>query len=105
MNLKDYYKQKLSENAGPQKSFTDEVITAIRKHVKDPEKTISSERGDDFDVFDHARSAADAIEYHLRNPDKVQSWEREKHQRRINWLKSKLPETVVTELMKKHFNQ
>lgn len=105
MNLKDYYKQKLSESNDAPKSFTDEVISAVRKHVKDPERTVSSERGDDFDMFDHARSVANAIEWHIRNPDKVQAWEKDKHAKRIDWLKRTLPPEVVSSLMSRHFGE
>lgn len=103
MNLKDYYKQKLSENAGPSKSFQDDIIAAVRQHVKDPHITISSAHGDNFDIMDHARSAAENIEWDMKNPDRLQGIHKDKHTRRIEWLKRTLSPEVVDDLMKKHF--
>lgn len=103
MTLKEYYKQKLLENADPPKSFADDIISAVRQHVDDPERIISSERGDDFSVFDHARSAADAIEYHMKNPDKELN--KDKHTKRLEWLKRTLSPGVVDNLMTKHFGK
>jgi hypothetical protein len=53
--------------------------------------------------MDHAELAAKNIEFHMKNPDKVEPWEKDKHTKRISWLKSKLPSEVVDQLMKKHF--
>jgi len=105
MNLKDYYKQKLLENTDPPKSFADDIISAVRQHVENPHTVISSERGDNFDIMDHARSAAESIEWHMKNPDKVQDWAKNKHTRRIEWLKRTIPPDVVDTLMKKHFGE
>jgi hypothetical protein len=107
MNLKEYYKNILSESTEEEKeektSFKDDIIAAVRKHVKDPHVTISSAHGDNFDIMDHAISAADNIQWHMQNPDKVKDWEHDKHRRRVEWLKRTLPSEVVDDLMKKHF--
>jgi len=84
-------------------SFVDSVIHAVRQHVKNPGKTISSSRGDNFDVLDHAQSAAEHIQYHMKHADKVTPHEKGKHQDRIAWLKSVLPDEVVDRLIEKHF--
>lgn len=104
MNFKEFYHKRLLENNEEKKSsFKDDIVAAVRKHVKDPHVTISSSHGDNFSIMDHAISAADNIEWHMQNPDKVQPWENNKHIRIIEWLKSRLPSEVVDELMKKHF--
>lgn len=104
MTFKEFYRKRLLENKEEKKSsFKDDIVAAVNQHVKNPHQTISSSRGDDFDIMDHAISAADNIEFHMKNPDKVQPWEKDKHTKRISWLKSRLPSEVVDQLMKKHF--
>ena len=104
MTFKEFFRKRLLENKEEKKSsFRDDIVAAVRQHVKDPHKTISSSRGDDFDIMDHAELAAKTIEFHMKNPDKVEPWEKDKHTKRISWLKSKLPSEVVDQLMKKHF--
>ena len=105
MTLKEYYKNILSENMEEKKSFQDDIIAAVRQHVKDPHITISSAHGDNFDIMDHARSAAENIEWDMKNPDKLQGIQKDKHTRRIEWLKRTLPPDVVDTLMKKHFER
>lgn len=102
------YKEKLYallENEQSKASFRGDIIDAIRTHVKDPHQIISSERGDDFDIMDHAGLAAEYIESHMKDPKKHEASPREidKHENRIKYLKRVLPDNVVSELMKKHF--
>lgn len=102
------YKEKLYallENEQPKASFRGDIIDAIRAHVDDPHKTISSERGDNFDIMDHAGLAAEYIEDHMKNPKRHEADSREidRHEKRIKYLKRVLPDGVVDELMKKHF--
>lgn len=86
-------------------SFKRDIIDAIRAHVDDPHKTISSERGDEFDIMDHAGLAAEYIEDHMKNPKRheADSSEIDRHEKRIKYLKRVLPDHVVDGLMKKHF--
>lgn len=84
-------------------SFKRDIIDAIRAHVDDPNKTISSERGDDFDILDHAGSAAESIEDHMRRRNQAGPMEIDKHEKRIKFLKRVLPDHVVDGLLKKHF--
>lgn len=89
--------------ANNESEFVEDVIRAVQKHHENPGKIISSERGDDFDILDHAREAAKNIEYHMRNKETLHPSEHHKHERRVNWLRTVLPEEIVSGLISKHF--
>jgi len=98
------YKERLYsllENKIIVESFIEDVIKSVRTHVKDPDKTVRSERGDDFDTFDIARDLAGAIERHMSQPKE----QRDSRflERKISGLKSILPDEHVAELISKHF--
>lgn len=102
------YKERLYsllENDQSKSSFRKDIIDAIRAHVDNPHKTISSERGDDFDIMDHAGLAAEYIDSHMKDPKRHEADSREidRHEKRIKYLKRVLSDNVVNELMKKHF--
>lgn len=84
--------------------FINDIIDAVRKHVKNPHTTISSSHGDNFDYLDHANEAAKSIIYHMQNKDSASPIDNDRHNRRIEWLKSIIPSQVVDELISKHFN-
>jgi hypothetical protein len=95
----------LNENEHGEHPFITDVLAAVKKHVKNPNQTISSAHGDNFDIMDHARSAADHIEYHMRKPEAASPVDRNRHDKRVRWLKSVLPDDIVDELISKHFKK
>jgi hypothetical protein len=103
-DFKDYYKELLRETSEkkeePKTSFVEDIITAVRKHVKDPSKTVTSSRGDDFDTFDKAHLAARLVQMQIEKPHDS---EKHSHNKRIQYLKSILPDETVHGLLKKHF--
>jgi hypothetical protein len=90
------------EEKQERKSFPNAIVAAVRKHVKNPGKTVSSSRGDNFDVLDIALHAAKKYEYYKKNPPTT-PFEKAKFQQAHETLKHHLPHDVVDDLIQSHF--
>ena len=84
-------------------SFEDDVVAAVREHVKNPHTTVMSSRGDNFDKMDIAHHAAKMVSAYMKDSKERKPHEEMHFQKQIRSLKDILPDEHVAALMKKHF--
>lgn len=100
----------LTEEAQKHSPFVNDVIEAIKKHVKNPYQTVGVRHKGDFvdqidDVFDTWIPTSGYIEAHLNDPKAKEAplWVQAGHDRRIDNLRHLLGKENADNLLKKHF--